>query len=467
GVSRSRSAGHPAYSCYVTNTWRNVLLALSGAILLLSACGSSDAARSTVSASSSVASTAPATIPTVSDCPAEPTLADVIAVEAKHRPQCFGSDDLTLRGWVFQELDPAYDCVSMSDRPMWLTCILSRQRLVADEIAPAPWSPAIASLFVASDPAGAVGTIGFGASEGPVAVNTWIEVTGHFDDPAAEACGPPGSPERIECDGTLVLTSVERLDAVADVLEPDTIAMATADGIRVRAEPDRHGDQVATIDAGTRVFVISGPASDRSDAALEWWLVGPYACEGGCGYEPRIGWVSTGPEGTWLDRVSVNCLDSYEARDAERFAFAPELLACHGSDPITLEGIIDYWCCSPLILAPTEPAWLAGASTSSYPMLRSSPDATPGAWGPVLRVRPESGVVLGERGALARITGHFDDPAAQTCSTHVPDDVRELNPDVTASISPEGSVYGCRLQFVVDDVEVLDFIPLPTHAPQG
>jgi len=134
-------------------------------------------------------------------------------VPVADRPACFGSKDLTLVGWVFEELNPAYDCITYPDRPTWLMCILSRQPLLAVEEPPREWHPGLQPLWVASDPEGPVGPIHFGAADGPVPINTWVEVTGHFDDPAASACGPPGDPWRIECAGTLVLTAARPVNA--------------------------------------------------------------------------------------------------------------------------------------------------------------------------------------------------------------------------------------------------------------
>lgn len=252
-----------------------------------------------------------------------------------------------------------------------------------------------------------------------------------------------------------------------EALAIDEIAVTAADGIRVREEPSAAAEQLSALDAGTRVFLLEGPVADRTDSALEWWRVAPYACDGCPGYDPRIGWISSGPEGEWLDSVTLECRDSYTAADAERFPSPEEMLACHGSNSITLEGIVDYWCCSELSIAVTEPSWLAGTPGSMFAMLRQDVAGESGGWGPHLRVDPSSGVELGDRGTVARIIGHYDDPAARTCVATVSDDDRALNPNVVESITAEGTVHRCRLQFVVEDVEVLDFVPLPTHAPQG
>jgi hypothetical protein len=251
-------------------------------------------------------------------------------------------------------------------------------------------------------------------------------------------------------------------------LAPDSIAVTTAEGLRVRVDPALSADQVSSLHIGTRVFVISGPATDPADARLEWWQVVPFACDGGCGYEPRIGWVSSGPQKDWLFVVEPACRDSFTSADtsADPETFSPvELLACHGSQPITLEGIIDYWCCRGITVGRTEPAWLAGDPVVAR--LRVSAAAGSGSWGPELHVDPDSGITLGERGTVARIVGHFDDPAAQACVTALSDDERERYPEMEWVTGVSLSVYQCRLQFVVDSVQVLDYVPLPTHPPQG
>jgi len=193
----SRAVGVGAYLARMRSSSKPVLI-LVAASLLVAACGSS-ASRPPVASPS----------PTVEQCPTPPfTLDMVVAVPTGDRPRCFGAEEITLRGWVFEERNPAYDCVTYGDRPMWLMCILMRQPLLAFQQAPSEWHVGLRPLWVAADPLGPVGPIQFGAADGPVAVNTWIEVTGHFDDPAAASCGPPGDPSRIDCAGTLVLTAV-------------------------------------------------------------------------------------------------------------------------------------------------------------------------------------------------------------------------------------------------------------------
>jgi hypothetical protein len=250
-------------------------------------------------------------------------------------------------------------------------------------------------------------------------------------------------------------------------LGPDSIARTTAEGIRLRAEPSTAAPQVNLLNEGTDVIILSGPATDTSDPALEWWEVLPTGdfCDD-CSFEPRPGWMTTGPNKEWLLPVDFDCPAS-STFTAESWKASHPLLQCFGSDPITLEGIVDYWCCRGITLGTTEPAWLAGDYTDSFIARLRTDTEIATSWGPELHLDPDSGVSLGERGTLARITGHVDDPAAHACRTTLTEDDWERNPDLRWVTTSSLAVYQCRTQFVVDSVDVLDFIPLPTHAPQG
>lgn len=181
------------------------------------ASGSPSATATPLESVSTAVQPSPRATPTptsTSECPGPPfTLDEVAAVPVADRPACFGSRDLTLVGWVFEELNPPYDCLAYPDEPMWLMCILSRQPLSALQQPPSEFSPTIQLVWVASDPEGPVGPIHFGAADGPVPINTWVEVTGHFDDPAAAACRYLGPAGQVECAGTLVLTAARPAEA--------------------------------------------------------------------------------------------------------------------------------------------------------------------------------------------------------------------------------------------------------------
>ena len=249
-------------------------------------------------------------------------------------------------------------------------------------------------------------------------------------------------------------------------------AVTTADRIRVRESPSADSAQVNELEAGTRVVVISDPVADASDPALEWWYVmpseGPCA---GCGVDRRPGWMTTGPEKSWLHAENPDCPDS-SSFTAETWddsytpnAVLPTLLQCFGNAPIVFEGVIDYFCCPGITIGVTEPTWLAVPMYNASGTGRLTDDGL--SWGPELHVDPVSGVELGDRGTVARVTGHVDDLAAQSCVTTVAPSDLELNPEYRWVMDAPLAIWACRNSFVVDDVEVLDVIPLPSQQPQG
>lgn len=196
---------------------RDRSISLYVAAILLAGCASGeDPSSSLISGTDdAAASGSPMLAPSSpsDSCPGpDATLNQVIAVPYPERAACFGTSEITVRGWVFEELNAGYDCVTPNE-PMWLRCITSRQRLVSFEQPPAALYPGLLVLWVATDPDGPVGEIRFNSHDGPIPVNTWVEVSGHFADPAAEACGPPGDPSRLDCESTLVVTRVERIEA--------------------------------------------------------------------------------------------------------------------------------------------------------------------------------------------------------------------------------------------------------------
>jgi Tol biopolymer transport system component len=74
---------------------------------------------------------------------------------------------------------------------------------------------------------------------------------------------------------------------------PDTVMFAEADGLRIRSRPSESGEIVATIRRGQ----LMGGTGERADVdGVSWYQVriGPGDLQG---------WVSTGPEGTWLRLV--------------------------------------------------------------------------------------------------------------------------------------------------------------------
>ena len=117
-------------------------------------------------------------------------------------------------------------------------------------------------------------------------------------------------------------------------------------------------------------------------------------------------------------------------------------LACYGSVPLTFDAA---WRGGGEADCPTapEPAWLA---CSAYIL---QPIGDTGKFAPELFVAVDPSVsvsvLLTESFPNIRVTGHFDDPAAQTC--------RETNQPDAQSLAPVAMmVEGCRRVFVITEV---------------
>ncbi len=119
-------------------------------------------------------------------------------------------------------------------------------------------------------------------------------------------------------------------------------------------------------------------------------------------------------------------------------------VACYGNAPLTFDatwsGFGDADC-------PTgpEPAWLACSPYYLHPLGNTSKNFAPQLF---VAVDPSVSLSALPTGSFpqVRVTGHFDDPAAQTC--------RETNRvDVTQSLAPVAvMVERCRRVFVITEV---------------
>lgn len=130
-------------------------------------------------------------------------------------------------------------------------------------------------------------------------------------------------------------------------------------------------------------------------------------------------------------------------------------VACYGDTPLTFDGeIIAGVADCP---GAGEPLWLSCPQT----FLRLVGETRKiGAPMLTVAVDPASGVSLGDPNTSVRVTGHFDDPAAQTCQLTEPSPGQSLEP-VALSIEP------CRQTFVVTQAVPLTADPTGTIALSG
>lgn len=184
------------------------------------------------------------------------------------------------------------------------------------------------------------------------------------------------------------------------------------------------GPTVDTLASGTSVIVAGGP---REVGGGTWYafLWSPQADT------VQQGWFRV-DDASLLATVELPCP---ETADGALAMTAWDRVRCFGDAPVTVEGTVSH-CQGGVVFV--EPAWLA------YACWRVS-DNTGAA---DIHADPESGITFPDQSVQARMTGHFDDPAATTCLY-----VGEPDPETTPSRSEQ--VFLCREAFVVDTFQVM------------
>jgi hypothetical protein len=193
------------------------------------------------------------------------------------------------------------------------------------------------------------------------------------------------------------------------------------------------GPTVDTLASGTSVIVAAGP---RVVGGGTWYVLqwSP---------EPdtvQHGWFRV-DDASLLARVEFPCPETAGGVLAMP---AWDRVRCFGGVSVTVEGTVGH-CQGGVVFV--EPAWLA------YACWTVSNDT-----GAIhLHADPASGITFPDELVRARMTGHFDDPAATTC-------VYLGEPDPGTSPSTSEQVFLCREAFVVDTFEILEVIGSPPAA---
>jgi hypothetical protein len=121
--------------------------------------------------------------------------------------------------------------------------------------------------------------------------------------------------------------------------------------------------------------------------------------------------------------------------------------ACFGQTALTIEGFsVDCGGCGGVELYDRSPAWLATFIPQYFVgVLPGVPGLDPSMGVPVF-VDPATGISFPAPGTRVRVTGHFNDPAALTC-TMTP------TPGSGASaLDPASVIRACKESFVVTAV---------------
>jgi hypothetical protein len=186
------------------------------------------------------------------------------------------------------------------------------------------------------------------------------------------------------------------------------------------------GPMVDTLASGTSVLVAAGP---RDLDGTTWYVLL---------WSPEPDTVQHG----WFRVDDASRLASVELPCPETAGVlampAWDRVRCFGGASVTVEGTVGH--CQGGVV-PAEPAWLA------YACWAVSNDT--GAMD--IHADPASGITFPDELVRARMTGHFDDPAATTC-------VHLGGPDPATTPSTSEQVFLCREAFVVDTFEILEVL---------
>ena len=117
------------------------------------------------------------------------------------------------------------------------------------------------------------------------------------------------------------------------------------------------------------------------------------------------------------------------------------MVACFANRELTFEGELGD--CDYIVPGRVSPDWLSSAFCVLYEDNYQGDLGGPFAF----HLPPEDFQVTDRVGQRTRITGHFDDPAAQTCEHHPLDGEEALPPELV--------VLGCRAAFVATLIEEL------------
>lgn len=133
--------------------------------------------------------------PTPADCPTEPvTIKAIVGLDPRDRAACFGSRTLSFRAWV---VDPGegYGGTCPPTTPRWLhPCVLPDWLLAERKTRNANAEEEHHVI----DPPKLLDALKSPGAKGDLkGVGRWVEVTGHFEDPAAATCRPTSGPAGI------------------------------------------------------------------------------------------------------------------------------------------------------------------------------------------------------------------------------------------------------------------------------
>ncbi len=215
------------------------------------------------------------------------------------------------------------------------------------------------------------------------------------------------------------------------------------DNLRIRGTPSLSGTILIALDKWSRLDVSSNPTSLGPVAAdgYDWYPVLYQSSTG-----ETSGWAAAGDPATpFLATLKPRCDDPSGPILTEH-----EQLACHGTGSVTIEGTYGCGGCGGFAAGTFDPGWLANPIDGVY-TLRATPGQGIGQID--MHKPPDAGIELPAEGAILRVTGHFDDPAASTCF------IAPLEGEVPVPADERATLLYCRERFVIDSFEQIGTDP--------
>lgn len=243
--------------------------------------------------------------------------------------------------------------------------------------------------------------------------------------------------------------------AVPDgLLPPGSKATVLVDGLRVRNQPSTSAPILATLNKGDNVTIahyITMPVPVMVDG-VPWYAV-PITSN------PYTGWVAGEEAGTPFLAMAepTTCEDLRPGPvTLERLIAADSWhrLACLGDAPVTVTGVY-VLACQGGAMDPSlfGPHWLIDWCATQLLTPQEGAKNFPGANALDTVAAQELGDAFQQFGTIARVTGHFDDPASTTCFMNFGG-----GPN---NVATGAAALDCREQFVVTKIEVLGSVTLP------
>ena len=338
-----------------------------------------------------------------------------------------------------------------SDAPAW-----RRPAIIGGVIALAVLAGLLLAIILTREPETASGDLSPSASPSPSAQASPSDDPAPSEEPApSEAPSAPAEP-----------TDESYLDPVVanpdDVLPPGGVVRVTADSLNVREQPILDSPEQVSVGQGELLVVgptfgygAFGPAMEDG---YTWYPVGTIGLDelpapGGAPIEILVrGWVAIGDgESEWLELLAPRCTDDEPTLQHLSSLTEWERLACYGDRQLTFEGVLGCPGCGGLYPGTFTPEWLAFPSYSDPISVEPQDSIGPMDlhWSPDGQARPNTDGIA----PILRVTGHFDDPAAEGCSI-----VFMAGPASgieESEVDPAISELFCRTNFVVDSYEVI------------